>query len=102
MEPKVIPVAKLPGKLPPLARAPPRAGCRAAPRAPGAPPRPALLATPPRAGGPPARPRATTPRPRPACIQTLNVHFTLHLLTIYKQQYYFTIIIVQNGITNKW
>lgn len=67
----------LPGKLPPLARAPPRTGCRAAPRAPGAPPRPALLATPPRAGGPPARPRATTPRPRPGgCITSnQNIHF---------------------------
>lgn len=64
----------LPGKLP-LARGPPRAGCRAAPRPPAAPPRAALLATPPRTGGPPARPRATTPRPRPAYIakhQTQN------------------------------
>lgn len=55
----------LPGKLP-LARPTPRAAWRADPRAPAAPPRPALLAAAPRAGGPPARPRATTPRPRPA------------------------------------
>lgn len=61
----------LPGKLP-LARAPPRAGCRAAPRPPVAPPRPALLAEAPRVGGPPARPRATTPRPRPPYIGNLK------------------------------
>lgn len=60
-----------PGKLP-LARAAPRAGCRAAPRPPTAPPRPALLAAAPRAGGPPARPRATTPRPRPAYTEKQN------------------------------
>ena len=52
-----------PGKLP-LARAPQRAGARPPPRATEAAVRAPLA--PPRAGGPPARPRATTPRPRPA------------------------------------
>lgn len=61
----------LPGKLA-LARPTPRAAWRAAPRAPAAPPRPALLAAAPRAGGPPARPRATTPRPRPAYTEKCN------------------------------
>lgn len=56
----------LPGKLP-LARPTPRAVWRIAPRPPAAPPRPTLLGATPRTGGPPARPRATTPRPRPAC-----------------------------------